>query len=266
MSENTLSPQNLPSHKNSKFDAGKTIIGLFLILILLIPGVSFAKEDITLEKEAPQSTYDKLKVFSEILALLEANYVEPVESNDLVEGAIRGLLKTLDPHTTYMAPDSYKQMQVETSGKFGGLGIEITVRNGILTVVAPIEGTPADKAGMQANDKIIKIEDESTLDLTLTEAVNMLRGERGTTANITVIREGVERPFEVSITRDVIKVKSAKFKIYNNDVGYVRLRSFTKNTSIDLDAALDNFEKNHVSKLVLDLRNNPGACSIRPWK
>ena len=232
---------------------------LVILLCAALAGVPvWAKEDPN--KEEPKvDTYDKLRVFSEILSLLEANYVEEVNSKDLIEGAIRGLLKTLDPHTSYLPPESYKQMQVETSGKFGGLGIEITMRNGILTVVSPIDDTPAQKAGIKANDKIIKIEDESTLEMTLTDAVNHLRGERGSTVTITILREGVEKPFEVSITRDVIKVRSVKSKILQDEIGYIRIRNFSKTTSQDLDRALEEFRHKDVKKLILDLRNNPGG-------
>jgi len=204
-------------------------------------------------------TYEKLKVFSEILALLEASYVQEVKSDDLVNGAIRGMLKTLDPHTTYLPPKSYQQMKVDTSGKFGGLGIEISIRKGVLTVISPIEDTPAFKVGIKAGDKIIMIESESTLDLTLQEAVSMLRGKRGTTVNITVYREGVKKPLEFSIKRDIIKIRSVKKKIYPNNIGYVQIKSFTRSTSSDLDKALAEFSSNNVSKLVLDLRNNPGG-------
>jgi len=204
-------------------------------------------------------TYEKLKVFSEILALLEASYVQEVKSDDLVNGAIRGMLKTLDPHTTYLPPKSYQQMKVDTSGKFGGLGIEISIRKGVLTVISPIEDTPAFKVGIKAGDKIIMIESESTLDLTLQEAVSMLRGKRGTSVNITVYREGVKKPLEFSIKRDIIKIRSVKKKIYPNNIGYVQIKSFTRSTSSDLDKALAEFSSNNVSKLVLDLRNNPGG-------
>ncbi len=228
------------------------------LLVLGLQGPAWAKQDMTEEKPAV-NTFDKLRIFSEILSLLEANYVEDVNSDELIDGAIKGLLKVLDPHTSYLPPESFKQMQVETSGKFGGLGIEISIRDGILTVVAPIEDTPADRAGMQANDKIIKIEDESTLEMNLTDAVNMLRGERGSTVTITVLREGVDKPFEVSITRDVIKVKSVKFKEYQNNIGYVKIRSFSKTTSRDLDHAIEELNKGNMEKLILDLRNNPGG-------
>ncbi len=233
-------------------------IFLTLCLVFSLQTPLWAKSD-TSEEKPPVNTYDKLRVFSEILSLLEANYVEDLDNNELIDGAIRGLLKVLDPHTSYLPPESFKQMQVETSGKFGGLGIEISMRSGILTVVSPIEDTPADKAGMQAKDKIIKIEDESTLDMTLTEAVNLLRGERGTAVTITVFREGVDKPFEVSIVRDVIKVKSVKFKSYEGNIGYVRIRSFSKSTSRDLDNAILELEKGNMEKLILDLRNNPGG-------
>jgi len=204
-------------------------------------------------------TYEKLKVFSEILALLEASYVQEVKSDDLVNGAIRGMLKTLDPHTTYLPPKSYQQMKVDTSGKFGGLGIEISIRKGVLTVISPIEDTPAFKVGIKAGDKIIMIESESTLDLTLQEAVSMLRGKRGTSVNITIYREGVKKPLEFSIKRDIIKIRSVRKKIYPNNIGYVQIKSFTRSTSSDLDKALAEFSSNNVSKLVLDLRNNPGG-------
>ena len=216
----------------------------------------------TIDSDAPKKkidTYEKLKVFSEILALLEANYVEAVESDSLVNGAIRGMLKTLDPHTTYLPPESYRQMKVDTSGKFGGLGIEISIRKGVLTVVSPIEDTPAFNAGIKSGDKIIMIENESTLDLTLQEAVSLLRGKSGTSVNITVYRKGLKKPLEFSIKREIIKIKSVKKKLYPNNIGYIQIKSFTRSTSADLDKALAEFSASHVSKLVLDLRNNPGG-------
>lgn len=238
--------------------SGGTQVLVISFLVLGLQNPAWAKQD-TSEEKPQVNTFDKLRVFSEILSLLEANYVEDVDSDELIDGAIKGLLKVLDPHTSYLPPESFKQMQVETSGKFGGLGIEISIRDGILTVVAPIEDTPADRAGMQANDKIIKIEDESTLEMNLTDAVNLLRGERGSAVTITVLREGVDKPFEVSITRDVIQVKSVKFKDYQNNIGYVKIRSFSKTTSLDLDNAIEELKKTNMEKLILDLRNNPGG-------
>jgi carboxyl-terminal processing protease len=207
----------------------------------------------------PADSYEKLKTFSEILSLLEANYVEKVDANQLIDGAIRGMLKTLDPHTSYLPPEAFTQMKVETSGRFGGLGIEITIKKGILTVVTPIEDTPAFKAGVKPGDRIIKIEDESTLDMTLSDAVERLRGKIGTEVNITIFREGMEEPLKVTLERANIQVKSVKSKIFDGSIGYVRIRSFTKTTSRDLDKVLDEFRRKQVKKLVLDLRNNPGG-------
>jgi carboxyl-terminal processing protease len=221
--------------------------------------LAWAKESEGNSKVDTVDSYEKLRTFSEILSLLEANYVEKVDTNDLIDGAIRGMLKTLDPHTSYLPPEAFKQMKVETSGRFGGLGIEITVRKGILTVVTPIEDTPAYKAGVKAGDRIIKIEDESTLDMTLSDAVERLRGKVNTEVNITLFREGMEEPLEVTLMRANIKVKSVKSKIYEGSIGYVRIRSFSKTTSRDLDKALDEFRAKQVKKLVLDLRNNPGG-------
>ncbi len=214
------------------------------------------------EKKSKATTvdsYEKLKTFSEILSLLEANYVEKLDANELIDGAIRGMLKTLDPHTSYLPPEAFKQMKVETSGRFGGLGIEITIKKGILTVVTPIEDTPAFDAGVKSGDRIIKIEDESTLDMTLSDAVERLRGKIGTDVAITIFREGMEEPLKVTLTRANIQVKSVKSKIYEGSIGYVRIRSFSKTTSRDLDKVLNKFREKQVKKLVLDLRNNPGG-------
>jgi len=233
---------------------------IFAITILLgIVNIAGAQENEKDSKKPSTRTYEKLKAFSEILSLIESNYVESVESDALIDGAIKGMVKALDPHSSYLPPKSYKNMLVDTSGKFGGLGIEISVRKGILTVVSPIEDTPAFKVGIKAGDKIIKIEDESTLDMTLTEAVERLRGETGSPVTITVYRKSLDAPKEFTIVRAIIKVRSVVKKIYRNDIGYVKIRSFSKNTSKDLDAALAEFERKGVSKLVLDVRNNPGG-------
>ncbi len=228
------------------------------LIIFVFSSLTNAKEA-NGEAEVSTNTYDKLKVFSEILSILEATYVEEINSKEIIDGAINGMLRTLDPHTSYMPPDAYKQMQVETAGKFGGLGIEITMRDGILTIVSPIEDTPAFKAGVKPGDKIVKIEDESTLDMSLSDAVSILRGKKGTPVKITILREGLKEPKEITIVRDEIKVKSVKNKMYQGNIGYVKIRNFTKTTSSDLDKALKKFKNNRIQKLVLDLRNNPGG-------
>ena len=211
------------------------------------------------EEKSKQNSYNKLKVFSEVLSLIESNYVEPIEKDSMIEGAISGMVKSLDPHTSYMPPVSYKEMQVETTGKFGGLGIEISVRDGVLTVVSPIEDTPAFKVGIEPGDKIIKIEDESTLDMTLQDAVSRLRGETGSPVTITIFRKTFKAPKEFIIVRDIIKVRSVVSKLYQNNIGYIKIRSFSKNTSSGLDKALEELRGKGITKLILDVRNNPGG-------
>ena len=236
--------------------AGFTQLMVVMILVGLTAQTLYAEESI---EEPKPDTYNKLKVFSEILSLVESDYVESVESDTIINGAIRGMVKALDPHTSYLPPASYKEMQVETTGKFGGLGIEISIRNGVLTVVSPIEETPAFKVGIKAGDKIIKIEEESTLDMTLQDAVTRLRGETGSPVTITIFRDSFKAPKEFTIVRAIIKVRSVVHKLYKKDIGYIKIRSFSKNTSLDLDKALDELKKKEISKLVLDLRNNPGG-------
>ena len=228
--------------------------GVFLIVYLLLTINVFADED-----KENKNAYNKLRVFSEIISLIESNYVETVKSDTMIEGAIRGMVKSLDPHTSYMPPATYKEMQVETTGKFGGLGIEISMRDGILTVVSPIEDTPAFRAGVKAGDKIIKIEDESTLDMTLQDAVSLLRGETGSPIDITIFRKNFKTPKEFTIVRDIIKVRSVVHKLYQEDIGYIKIRNFSKNTSSDLDKALTDLGKKGITKLILDVRNNPGG-------
>ena len=217
-----------------------------------------AKEDVESTSE-DNSNYEKLKTFSEVLSLIESTYVEKVSSKKLIEGAIHGLVKSLDPHTSYMPSEVFDEMKIQTSGRFGGLGIEVSMRDDILTVISPIEGTPAFEAGVQAKDKIIKIEDDSTLDMTLQDAVSRLRGEIGSPVTITIIRDELKVPLVVKIVRDTIKIQSVKKKIYKNEIGYIKIRSFAKTTSSDLDKALAYLRNKNITKLVLDVRNNPGG-------
>jgi carboxyl-terminal processing protease len=233
-----------------------SIILFFILIFSVIPVIA---EDDNNSKSSNINKYEKLKVFSEVLSLIESSYVEKVDSKDLIEGAIHGLVKILDPHSSYMPVEKYKEMKIQTSGKFGGLGIEISIRDGVLTVISPIEGTPAFEAGIQPLDKIIKIEDESTLDMTLNDAVSRLRGEIGTAVNITIFRKSLKAPLLVKIVRDVVTVESVKKKIYNSSIGYIKIKSFSKNTSSDLDKALSHLRKKNITKLILDVRNNPGG-------
>ena len=208
---------------------------------------------------AVEDTYEKLKVFTEILSLVQSNYVDETQSKDLMYGAIKGMLDTLDPHTSFMPPEAFKEMQVETHGTFGGLGIEITVKDRLLTVVAPIEGTPADRAGIQPGDRIIKIEGPVTKDMTLMEAVRNLRGPRGSKVTLTILREGQAEPLDVTLVRETIEVHSVRNKDLGDGVYYVRISSFQDRTTRDLERAAEQTRKLASTALILDLRNDPGG-------
>lgn len=205
--------------------------------------------------------YESLEVFSNILSIVKKNYVEDVETKNLVSGAINGMLHSLDPHSAYLTPDLYKELQSDTQGRFGGLGIEITVRGGILTVVSPIEDTPAAKAGIKPGDQIFKIEEEFTKDMTLVEAVKKMRGLKGTKINLSVRREGVADLLDFTLVRDIIRVQSVRSRTLEPGFGYVRLAQFQERSDRDLQRALEKLlaEKSGLKGLVLDLRNNPGG-------
>jgi carboxyl-terminal processing protease len=208
-----------------------------------------------------QNTYKSLKTFSEVLDMVEKNYVEPVDGDKLMLGAINGMIKSLDPHSVYMTPEMYKELEVETRGSFGGLGIEITILKDVLTVVSPIEDTPAYNAGIKAGDQIIKIDDKSTKDITITEAVKKLRGPRETKVTLTIMREGFSKPKDFVITRSIIKIKAVKSKIYDNQIGYIRIATFQERVVDDVKKALHEIaaKASPLTGLVIDLRNNPGG-------
>ena len=205
--------------------------------------------------------YESLEAFSNILSIVRKNYVEDVETKNLVNGAINGMLNSLDPHSAYLTPELYKELQSDTQGRFGGLGIEITVKGGILTVVSPIEDTPAAKAGIQPGDQIFKIEDEFTKDMSLVDAVKKMRGLKGTKINLTIKRENVPDLVEVSLVRDIIRVQSVRSRDLEPGYGYIRLAQFQERSDRDMQRALEKFaaEKSGIKGLVLDLRNNPGG-------
>jgi carboxyl-terminal processing protease len=239
-----------------RFFGDKRVLLVVLVLVSasFLLGASMAKRVL-----ARGEDYENLRVFTEVLSLVQSNYVEDIENKKLVDGAIKGLLKTLDPHTSYMPPEVYKEMQVETEGQFGGLGIEITVRDDQLIVVSPIEDTPAFRAGLKAGDRILKIDGEVTKDLTLLDAVRKMRGLKGTSVTVTIMREDFEAPKDFTITRDVIKIRSVTHRKLDEGLGYVRLRNFHKTTADELEEALRDLEEQKINGLVLDLRNNPGG-------
>ncbi len=225
--------------------------------------LGFLSGDLTASRHAAQANvvFGKLKIFGDVLSVIQTSYVEEPNVDNLVQGAIKGMLQTLDPHSSYLTPDMLKQVEVETKGVFGGLGIEIGIKDGILTVIAPIEDTPAFHAGLQAGDKIVKIEKESTRDMTVTDAVKRLRGEPGTKVTISVVREGLAEPRAYTITRELIKIKSVKSKAMGDGIAYVKLIQFQQDTSAELEKALEAARKENAGLrgLVLDLRNNPGG-------
>lgn len=237
-----------------------------LVILLLVLGATYQRTNPVLDAQAyNESTYEYIKTFSEALSIVQKNYVEEPDSKKLIEGAIEGMLKTLDPHSSYMNQDMYKEMQIDTQGEFQGIGITIGIRDSILTVIAPIDDTPAHRAGILAGDKIIKVDGKSTKDMSLMEAVKLMRGPKGTKVKITIAREGEPEPVEYTITRDVIPLVSVKVKDIDDDVGYIRITQFQKKTSREFADALIKIRKkkqDHFKGLVLDLRNNPGGLLI----
>lgn len=203
--------------------------------------------------------YEELKVFTEALSIVRKNYIEDVKPKDLIYGAIKGMLGSLDPHSGFMTPEMYKEMQVDTKGEFGGIGIQIGIKEGMLTVIAPIEDTPAYKAGIKAGDKIIKINNEYTKDMGLHDAVSKMRGVPSTHVKITILREGWKETKDFTIIREIIKIKSVKSKLIEDGIGYIKINQFQEQTATDLSNAMEKLMQEKMNALILDLRNNPGG-------
>ena len=238
------------------FKIASVIFAVFLIGVLIGSGQSQKVSALS------NNMYEDLKVFTDVIGLIQKDYVEETKSKDLIQGAIKGMLETLDPHSSFMPANMFKEMQEETKGRFEGLGIEITLKDGILTVVSPIEGTPAFKAGVVAGDQIIKIDGESTKNFTLVDSVKRLRGPRGTKVTITIMREGLPKPKDFTLVRDVIPVRSVRHELLEKNYGYIRISQFQEKTDSDFEKAMKALEeesKGALKGLVLDLRNNPGG-------
>ena len=231
-----------------------------LFICILASGLFLAAPYTTRAQSNNDETYRQLTLFGDVFQRVRSDYVEQVSDQDLIEAAINGMLTSLDPHSAYLPDDNFKKMQVQTKGKFGGLGIEVTMENGFVKVVSPIDDTPADKAGLQPEDLIISVDGISIVGLTLNEAVEKLRGPIGSNVKIAVQR-AQDEPFEVDIIRDEIKIRSVRSRLYDS-VGYVRITTFSEQTSPGLQKAIDDLQAESsegLTGLVIDLRNNPGG-------
>ena len=231
-------------------------------LFALAPFSALHAQDPALDEQARQQgvPVDELRAFAEVMERIRATYIEEVDDNELLESAIRGMLNELDPHSSYLTPDQFEDLQVTTTGEFGGLGIEVTMEDGFVKVITPIDDTPASEAGIQAGDLILKIDDTFVKGLTLSESIELMRGEIGTKITLMVLSEGEEKPRQVSLTRDRIQTHSVKSKMLEPGLGYLRISQFQNNTGEDARKELAKLNKDTpLTGLILDLRNNPGG-------
>ncbi len=245
-----------------KILANRTVRQAVLLTgLIAIGGWTVSTFDIKATSAMAAERYSDLQIFSKVLNLVQQYYVEPVDTKKLVYGAIKGMLKELDPHTNFMAPELFKDFESETSGEFGGLGIEISVQNGILTIISPIEDTPAWEAGIKPGDKVIAVDGTSTKGLSLVEASQLMRGKKGSKTVLTIARDNEDKPRDISITRGSVKIRSVKYTDMNDGYGYVKITSFIENTGKDLEKILNDHVKKHsnVKGLIIDLRRNPGG-------
>ena len=264
----------------SKLQALPLRSAILAACLVTIPGLAFAQDssseetrglegiqngervEITLPDPEKQLPLDDLRKFTEVFSRIKAAYVEEVDDSQLLESAIKGMLSDLDPHSTYLAPKDYEKLEESTSGEFGGLGIEVGMENGFIKVIAPIDDTPAELAGVQAGDLIIKLDEKPVKGMSLEEAIQLMRGKPGTILTLTIMRDGGSTPVEIDVERAVIKVTSVKSRMIENGYGYVRLTQFQAETGGQFTKALNKLKEDHggvLDGLVLDLRNNPGG-------
>ena len=229
----------------------KIIIFFILLNLFLVKNFLSASEE---------NIYDKIDLFGEVLNKINKEYVEEINQSEAMDAAINGVLQSLDPYSAYMSPESFENMQTETSGEFGGLGIEVSMEAGVVKVISPLDDSPAYEAGVKAGDYIVKINNIQVQGKTLNEAVEIMRGPVGSDIEITVRRKGVKKALVFNITRKIIKVRSVKSKIIDNNIGYIRLTAFNENSSNQIKKKINEFNKNeNIEKFILDLRNNPGG-------
>ena len=229
----------------------KFILISLTIVLFIFSKISFAAND--------ENIYDKIDLFGEVLDKINKEYVEEINQSDAMDAAINGVLQSLDPYSAYMSPETFKEMETETSGKFGGLGIEVGMEFGVVKVITPMDGSPAEREGVKAGDYIVKINEIQVQGKTLMEAVELMRGPVGSKLEITIRRKGIKKALVFEITREIIEVKSVKSKIIDDSVGYIRLTAFNDNSSKQIKNKINQFKKKKINKYVLDLRNNPGG-------
>ncbi|HXG79305.1 MAG TPA: S41 family peptidase, partial [Methyloceanibacter sp.] len=243
----------------------KSEYALWALLVLAVLAAGSTMVNLARSQSASAANseiYRQLDLFGEVLERVRSDYVEKPEDAKLIEAAINGMLTALDPHSAYLNPKHFRDMQVQTRGEFGGLGIEVTMENGVVKVVAPIEDTPASRAGLMSGDLITHLDKEQILGLTLQEAVEKMRGPVNSPITLTIVRKGVEDPFDVKVVRDVIHINPVKYSVEGGDVGYIRITTFNEQTTANLQKAVAEIKKEVGPKLkgfIIDLRNNPGG-------
>ncbi|MBF0344500.1 MAG: S41 family peptidase [Nitrospirae bacterium] len=229
-----------------------------LIFVIAASGVVIGRWTVKIVN-AEAEVYQDLKLFTEVINIVKSSYVEEVKTKDLIYGAVKGMVSSLDPHSGFMTPEVFKEMKVDTKGEFGGVGIQIGKKGGFITVISPIEDTPAYAAGIKAGDIIVKINNESTEKMTLFDAVNKMRGPKGSKVTISIMRKGMTSPKDYILTRDIIKVQSVKSKVIDDSIAYIKITQFQEKTVSDLIKAIDKLKETKLTSVILDLRNDPGG-------
>jgi len=241
----------------------KVLVSFFFVIIFIFGFLLGAYGKRATVSSNDKALYEYLRTFSDVIELVKKSYVEEVNDKEIVYSAIKGMLESLDPHSSFLPPEMYKEMQTDTKGEFGGIGIEISIKDGFPIVITPIEDTPAFKEGIKAGDHIVKIDSKPTKNMNLMDVVKMIRGQKGKPVTLTIVREGVPGMKDYTVVRDIIQVKSVKFKMLDEDYGYIRIVQFQEKTSRDLDNAFKELEKMNKDKelkgIILDLRNDPGG-------